>query len=293
MTALRTALHTALHTALGRYRHTGALLSGALTSPAFDLVFEDLPTANRAFAPMVREGRYDVSEMAIGTFLQALAYHKPLVLLPITVVARFQEPALICRADSAIQGPEDLAGRRVGIRSYSQTTALWLRGTLQEAHGVAPNQIDWVTFEGAHVAEVQDPAWVRRAPAGAALLDMLKDGLLDAVIMGNDLPDSAEFRPVFPATASEAFFRRHGFVPVNHLITVRRDIAKSRPEIVIELMRLFRSAFEGVPDLPTGRAALAPAIALAIRYAMAQGLLPRQLSPDEICTGLPDDPVFG
>jgi 4,5-dihydroxyphthalate decarboxylase len=284
----------ALRTALGRYPHTGALLSGAEKSPAFELAFEDLPTANRAFAPMVREGRFDVSEMAIGTFLQALAYRKPLVLLPVTIVARFQEPALICRTDSTIHGPQDLAGRRVGIRSYSQTTALWLRGTLQEAHGVAPDQIDWVTFEGAHVAEVQDPAWVRRAPEGAALLDMLKNGALDAVIMGNDLPDSPEFRPVFPdpTAASEAFFQRHGFVPVNHLVTVRRDIADSQPDIVVGLMRLFRSAFGGVPNLPMGRAALAPAIALAIRYATAQGLLPRALSPREIWTGLPEDPVF-
>ena len=279
-------------TALGRYPHTEALLSGAVTSPVFTLAFENLPTANRAFAPMVREGRYDVSEMAIGTFLQALAYHKPLVLLPITVVARFQEPALICRSDSSIQGPSDLIGRRVGIRSYSQTTALWLRGSLQEAYGVAPDQIEWITFEGAHVAEVQDPTWVRRAPEGAALLDMLKDGSLEAVIMGNDLPDSPAFRPVFPEAASEAFFQRHGFVPVNHLITVRQDIAESQPDVVIGLMHLFRSAFDGVPNLPMGRAALAPAIALAIRYAMAQGLLPRALSAEDIWTGLPDDPVF-
>jgi 4,5-dihydroxyphthalate decarboxylase len=282
-----------LRTALGRYPHTQALLSGAAASPLFKLAFENLPTANRAFAPMVREGRFDVSEMAIGTFLQARAYDKPLVLLPITVVARFQEPALICRSDSDIRRPEDMVGRRIGIRSYSQTTALWLRGTLQEAHGVAPDQIEWITFEGAHVAEVQDPAWVRRAPEGSALLDMLKDGSLDAVIMGNDLPDSPEFRPVFPETASRAFFQRHGFVPVNHLVTVRRGIAASQPEVVIGLMNLFRSAFEGVPNLPMGRAALAPAISLAIQYAMAQGLLPRALSPEEIWTGLPDDPVFG
>lgn len=286
---------TPLRTALGRYAHTEALLSSAVKPHGFDLAFENIQPANRAFAPMVREGRFDVSEMAIGTFLQALAYRKPLVLLPVTVFARFQEPALICRADSTIRGPEDLKGRRVGIRSYSQTTALWLRGSLQEAYGVAADSMEWVTFEGAHVAECQDPPWVRRAPEGAALLDMLRAGSLDAVIMGNDLPDSGEFRPVFPdaKAASEAFFRRHGFVPVNHLITVRKDLADEHPEVVAGLMRLFRSAFEGVPNLPLGRSALAPAIALAIRYAMAQGLLPRPIETDEVWTGLPEDPVFG
>jgi 4,5-dihydroxyphthalate decarboxylase len=284
-----------LSTALGRYRHTEALLSGAVTSPGFELAFENIQPANRAFAPMVREGRFDVSEMAIGTFLQALAYNKPLVLLPVTVVARFQEPALIRRADSTVRGPADLKGRRVGIRSYSQTTALWLRGSLQEAYGVAPDSMEWVTFEGAHVAECQDPPWVRRAPEGAVLLDMLRDGALDAAIMGNDLPDSAEFRPVFPdpKAASAAFFQRHGFVPVNHLVTVRRDLADTRPDVVVGLMWLFRSAFEGVPDLPSGRAALTPAIEVAIGFAMAQGLLPRALTMAEVWAGLPEDAVFG
>ena len=89
-----------------------------------------MPTINRAFAPMVRDGRFDVSEMAIATFLQARAYGKPLVLLPVTLAARFQQSALLCRAKSRIEGAEDLPGCRVGVRAYSQTTGMWLRGIL-------------------------------------------------------------------------------------------------------------------------------------------------------------------
>ena len=233
-----------LSIALGRYPHTDALRAGALASPLFDLVFEDIQPGNRAFAPMVREGRFDISEMAIATFLQAIAYGKPLVLLPVTMAARFQESALLCLASGPVRGPEDLEGRRVGIRAYSQTTGLWLRGTLQEEYGLSPDRMNWVTFEGAHVAEYQDPGWVRRAPAGASLLGMLKDGSVDAIIMGNDLPEDPELRTVFPdpKAASERFFQRHGFIPVNHLVTVKRELAEMRPDVVVELMRLFRLA---------------------------------------------------
>ena len=59
-----------------------------------------------------------------------------LLLLPIAMAARFQESALLCRADSAIRGPADLAGRRVGVRAYSQTTGMWLRGLLADDWGV-------------------------------------------------------------------------------------------------------------------------------------------------------------
>jgi 4,5-dihydroxyphthalate decarboxylase len=84
--------------AVGLYPHTHALRSGEMTSDRLRLVFADLPAVNRAFAPMVREARFDVSEMAIATFLQAKAHGKPLVLLPVAVAARFQESALLCRA---------------------------------------------------------------------------------------------------------------------------------------------------------------------------------------------------
>ena len=287
-----------LRAAVGTYRHTAALKSGQVASARLRLDFADVSPINRAFAPMVQEGRFDVSEMAVATFLQAKAYGKPLVLLPVTLAARFQEPALLCRVDSAIRGPADLAGRRVGVRAYSQTTGMWLRGILAEDHGVRPEIVQWVTFEDAHVAEYRDPPWAGRAPAGADMLDMLRAGDLDAVVVGNDLPDDPGLRTVFPgpAAAGEAFRRRHGFVPVNHLLTARRGLARHRPDLMAELLRMFRDAKAAAPadaggrdSLPMGRAALQPAITLALRYSAEQGLLPRSLGMEEVWEGLPHE----
>ena len=289
-----------LRTALGTYKHTQALKSGEVASPKLRLEFAAVSPPNRAFAPMVREARFDVCEMAIATFLQAKAYGKPLVLLPVTAAARFQEGALLCRAaDGTIRGPADLTGRRVGVRAYSQTTGLWLRGTLAEEFGVRPDAVRWVTFEDAHVAEYQDPSWAERAPPGSDMIAMLHAGELDAVIVGNDPPDDPRLRAAFPdpAAASEAFWRKHGFVPVNHLVTVRRELAESRADLLAELLRLFRDAKAaagpaGARDLlPMGRAALQPAIDAALRYSAEQGLLPRTLSADEAWEGLPANAV--
>ena len=283
---------TVLRAAVGTYPHTAALKSGQVSSTRLRLDFADVSPINRAFAPMVRDGRYDVSEMAIATFLQAKAYGKPLVLLPVALAARFQEAALLCRADSAITGPADLVGRRVGVRAYSQTTSMWLRGVLAEDHGVRPDAVHWVTFEGAHVAEYCDPPWAERAPAGADMLALLRAGGLDAVIVGNDVPDDPGLCTVFPdpAAAGEAFRRRHGFVPVNHMLTVRRDLAERRPDLVGELVCMFRDAAAASPGsgaLPMGRTALQPAVDLALRYSAEQGLLPRTLGLDEVWEGLP------
>jgi 4,5-dihydroxyphthalate decarboxylase len=277
-----------LSAAIGRYPHTEAILSGAVSSPLVTLECVDLPVPSRAFAPMVREARHDVSEMAIATFLMAKAWSKPLVLLPVTLAARFQEGALLCRQDGPVQRPEDLAGKRVGVRAYSQTTALWLRGVLAERHGVAADAVRWVTFEDAHVAEYRDPPFVTRAPPGSDLLAMLKSGELDAAVFGNDMPSDPALRTVFPdvAAAGAAFQAQHGFVPVNHLVCMRQELAETRPDIVAEIVRMFRAATAG-SGLTQGRAALGPAIALAIRYCAEQGLLPRSMTVEDAWAGLP------
>jgi 4,5-dihydroxyphthalate decarboxylase len=277
-----------LRLALGRYPHTAAVFARASLRAGVALEMAEVAPISRAFAPMVREARYDASEMAIATFLMAKAWGKPIVLLPACVAARFQEGALLCRADSDISGPADLRGRRVGVRAYSQTTGLWLRGRLQEAHGVAPQDIAWVTFEDAHVAEYRDPPFVARAPQGADMLAMLRGGQLDAAIFGNDLPADPGLRTVFadPAAAGRDFQAAHGFVPVNHMVAVQRRIAEERPDLVADLVMLLRDA-AGASALPQGRAALDPAVALAIRYARDQALLPRDMTLDQAWDGLP------
>ena len=274
-----------LHTAIGRYPHSARALDGAVAS-SLRLADAGIKPISRAFAPMVREGRFEAAEMAIATFLMARAAGKPLVLLPVVMAARFQEGALLCRADGPIRGPEDLAGRRVGVRAYSQTTGMWLRGTLREAHGVPSDAIRWTTFEDAHLDGVPDPSHAARAPDGADMAAMLRDGELDAAIFGNDVPPDPAFRPVFPdaAAAGEAFRARHGFVPVNHLLVVRRDVLDARPEVAAELVRLF-----GGLTPPGGRAALEPAISLALRWCAEDGLLPRPLAITSVWDGLPPD----
>ena len=285
---------TTLRAAIGTYPRTRALKEGAVASDLLRLDLADIPVISRAFAPMVREGRFDVSEMAIATFLQARAVGRPLVLLPVVLAARFQEAAMLCLAGSSIQGPSDLAGRRIGVRAYSQTTGMWLRGIVAEHGGPPPSASRWLTFEEAHVQGIADPPWAERAPAGADMMAMLRDGELDAVIVGNDVPDDPNLRTVFPdpKAAAETFWQRHGFVPANHLLTVSQDLAEKRPDLVRELLRMVRASATPVPAgahgaPPATRAALHPVIQLALDYMTAQDMLPRPLTVDEVWAGLP------
>lgn len=276
---------TILRAAIGAYPETAALLAGRVGSDvlALDLVRHDPPS--RAFAPMVRQAAFDVSEMAIATFLMARAYDKPMVLLPVVLAERAQEAALLTRAEGRVRGPADLAGGHIAVRAYSQTTAMWLRGSLAELHGIRADAQRWTTFEAAHIPEFRDPPWVTRAAPGQALLAMATGGEADAAIFGNDLPDDPGLRPVFPdaAAAGAAFQARHGFIPVNHLLVVTREVAEASPHLLSELLRMLRDSGAAIRS----REALRPALALALRYCAEQGMLPRALTPEQAWDGLP------
>ena len=264
---------TTLRTAFGRYKHTEHL-----HPTLFQLQDAGIAPISRAFAPMVREAKFDASEMALGTALLAREFGTPLVLLPVIMTARFQQRALLCRDDGPVDAPEALRGRRVGVRAYTQTTAIWLRGILAESHGLQPQDIAWITFEDAHVPGFQDPAWATRAPAGSDTLSMLRDGTLDAAIFGNEVPDEPWLRCVFPdpAASEQDFQRRHGFMPVNHIAVVQARLAAEHPDWVHELIRLL-----GGPH------AIDPAAQLMATYMVQQSMLTAAPTPGEIWAGLP------
>jgi 4,5-dihydroxyphthalate decarboxylase len=285
---------TTLSTAFDDYPHTLPLKRGEVKSPRLAFSFSDIRPANRFFKPMVRELKFDVSEMAIATYVQAKAYGKPLVLLPATMMGRFQQGTVLCSAERPLR-PGELAGKRVGVRSYSQTTAVWVRGILQNDYGVDLGRIHWVTFEDGHVAEYREPAGVERAGGDKNLLKMLRDGELDAAIYGADLPKDPTLTSVIPdpEAAALAWYGRHKVVPINHMVVVTERLAKSEPETVKEVYRVLQQskAAAGLPKageidfLPFGVEACRPALQTIIDYSWQQDLIPRKVDVEELFDG--------
>jgi len=186
---MATATKLKLHTMLGNYPITKPLKSGAVRSDLVDFDFVEVKVANNLFKQVVRDARYDVAELAIVTYLQAKAYGKPYVLLPAVVVSRGQHHTIAYNPQRGALKPSELEGKRVGVRAYTVTTGTWVRGILASDYGLDINKVEWITFEDPHVAEYRDPAFVKRAPQGKELTQMLLDGEIAAGIVGDKLPD--------------------------------------------------------------------------------------------------------
>jgi 4,5-dihydroxyphthalate decarboxylase len=272
-----------LRTLLGDHPGTSALKNGSLKSDLVTFDFAEYSPTNKGFKPMVREQAFDVSEMAIVTYLMAKSFGKPMVLLPSVVVARFQHGHALYNAKSGTLTPADLNNKRVGIRSFTTTTGAWLRGILANDYGVDLNSINWVTFEDAHVAEFRDTTV--RAPQGKAIIQMLLDGELDAVL--GEKSDFPGLKPLFPDVSKEekSWFAKHGVVPINHMVVVSEALANTRPDAVREVFRLLQeSAALGPPAAVPKFSAneMCRSLELIIRYTAQQGLIPRAFAVDEL-----------
>jgi 4,5-dihydroxyphthalate decarboxylase len=230
---------------------------------------------------MVRDGAFDVSEMAIVTYLMGKSLGRPMVLLPNVVLARFQHAYALYHARSGRLTPGDLNGKRVGIRSFTTTTGAWLRGILANDHGVDLDSIDWVTFEDAHVAEYRDPT--KRAPAGKQIVRMLIDGELDAVL--GEKSDHPDLRRLFADAPAEerSWFARHKVLPINHMVVVSRALADEHPDVVREVRRLLSQASDGSAAAPRFSVdEMRRSLELIIGYSAQQGLIPRAFAVDEL-----------
>ncbi len=230
---------------------------------------------------MVRKQAFDVSEMAIVTYLMAKSVGKPMVLLPDVVVARFQHAYALYHARSGTLTPADLNGKRIGIRSFTTTTGAWLRGILANDYGVDLGSVDWVTFEDAHVAEFKDTT--KRAPADKQIIRMLLDGELDVVL--GEKSDHPDLKPLFAdvATEEKAWFARHRVVPINHTVVVSRKLSEAHPEAVKEVHRMLGAARKASASGPRFDAQeMRRSLDLITHYAAQQGLIPRAFRFDEL-----------
>jgi 4,5-dihydroxyphthalate decarboxylase len=284
-----------LKSALADYPHVMALKDRTVRPDAVTFAWETVLPITRAFRRMVRTGDFDLCEIALTTLAQAKAFEKELTALPVVVFRGFHHAALVCPAGSPLRGPTDLVGKKIGVRAFSQTTGVWLRGILLDEYGVDHRSITWVTEEEAHVLEYHDPPNVVRITPNQDLQTMLLTGEIDAAIALAGL-DETNVRTVSPDAdaAAAAWYGRTGAYPVNHVVCVKNEFAAAHGA---ELTRLFAEAKAAAPTpsaeakyaaivggdpLPYGLEANRTGIEFCLRYAAEQGLVPRVFAPEEL-----------
>ncbi|HMF97161.1 MAG TPA: hypothetical protein VKE96_22840 [Vicinamibacterales bacterium] len=269
---------------------TLAMKDGRVTSSLVNLEYCGPKPAHDGFKAMLREQVFDAGELAIITYLQARAWGKPFVMLPVPISGRLQHRCIAFNHELGHLDPKDIEGRKVGVRTYSQTTGVWARGILQHEYGVDLDKVTWLTIEDSHLSEYRDPPNCQRLPAGTGLTEMMLEGGLAAAIMGSDMPRDLRVRTLIPdaIAAGRRWYEREGVIPMNHVFVVGQDLSQERPDIVRDIFRMLVESRRLAPESvtatipPIGVEANRKGLDMAIEWSYEQKVLPRRLSVDEL-----------
>lgn len=289
-----------LKSALVTRGHTQALKDGTVKPRSFAFEFEEVPQIIQAFRRMARGLEFDVTEMAITTYLCARAHGKRFTALPVFPMRAFHHGATLVNTKAGIRSPRDLEGRKAGVnRGYTVTTGLWARSILQHEHGVDLDRVTWVLSGDEHVAEYTPPPNVIPIEKGRKLEDMLASGEIPAAI-GVQV-DSPDVQPLIPGAeeAGLAALRERGMYPINHTVVVRDDLLEANPQLAPEIFELFAEAkrlyapsrYEPVhrkvaeitgDPLPYGIEPNRRVLEAVIQYSVEQGILQRPFTVEEL-----------
>jgi 4,5-dihydroxyphthalate decarboxylase len=238
-----------VHTVTRTSGANAALKDGTVTPRGFQFAFEEIPVLVHAFRRMVRGLEFDVTEMALTTYLVAKQHGVRFTAVPVFLVRGFHHGAIQVRSGSDVREPKDLEGRKVGVnRGYTVTTGVWARSILAQEYGVDLDSVTWVLSGDEHVEAYVPPANVVPVEDGRTLEEMLRAGELAAVI-GADL-DAPDIEPLIPAPLDAGLqaLQQRGSYPINHLVVVKDEVLHAHPELAAGVFDAFARAKQAYVD---------------------------------------------
>jgi 4,5-dihydroxyphthalate decarboxylase len=244
------------------------LMDGTIQAEGIEIV----PTyshPSETFWRQLKFQEFEVGEMSMSSYLIARERGFDIMALPVFPSRRLFHTELSYNVDSGIEKPGDLAGKRFGVGEYQQTAALWQRGILEHDFGVSQYKVHWFmerTEELSHggVTGFTPPAGIsfQRIPPDKSMASMLLNNELDAAAINSPwknmpnvigrshrIPGSGDWSKVkllFSDRMAEGarFFKKWGFLPVNHAYTIRGDVYKRYPWVAFNLYTAFVKAKE-------------------------------------------------
>lgn len=235
------------------YDRTRALLDGAVRPEGIELVYLDLP-AEEVFFRMIKFREFDIAEMSLSSYTASLFRDKrDFVAIPIFPSRSFRHSCIFVNASAGIVRPADLIGKRVGLPEFQMTSAVWIRGILQEYYGVPADSIDYFTGgeeqpgrEEKQPIRLSKDFKVTAIAAHKTLSAMLRDGEIDALYTART-PSTFDGQTVTRlfrdfGTEEVDFWRKSRIFPIMHTIVIRREVYEANRWIAQSLYKAFVEA---------------------------------------------------
>ncbi len=201
--------------------------------------------------PKLKAGDFGLMDLNIGYFLPAIEAGWEIIGLPIFSKRKPAYQLIFCHADAGIRTPKDLAGKRIGSRTYRTALTVWARGLLHERYGVDFANVQWVLqakeLFPVHATDLK----IDYVDESKNMSQRLIAGELDALItdisdtkMFENLESNPKIKRLFPDYIQEDLdlYNDTGiFTPV-HMIVMSRKLDRERPELAGKFYAAFEKA---------------------------------------------------
>ena len=237
------------------YDRTRALQEGKVQVEGVDLTYLPLHV-EETFWRMLRYQDFDAAELSMSSYMMAREKGAPrFIAIPVFPSRFFRHSFIYINTDSGIEGPGDLAGKKVGVPEYQITAAVWVRGLLQHEYGVPPVKMKWFTGGAENPGRQEklrpdlpkeiDIQWIG---PDRTLSAMLEEGELDALICAH-IPSplvrrSPKVRRLFPnfRELEKDYYRRTKIFPIMHTVALREEVYEKNPWVAQSLCKAFSEA---------------------------------------------------
>ena len=234
-----------------RYDITLPLLEGRVAIDGVKLKPVKASSMINKQEPKLIAGAFGLMDLNIGYFLPAIEAGWEIIGLPVFSKRKPAYQLIFVHADSGINAPKDLAGKRIGSRTYRTALTVWARGLLKEHYGVDFSNVQWL-LQAKEVFPVYDTkAKIDYVDESKNMSQRLIAGELDAIItdisdtkMFENLESNPKIKRLFPDYLAEdqKLYRQTGnFTPV-HMIVMSRKLDRDHPEIAGKFYAAFEKA---------------------------------------------------
>jgi 4,5-dihydroxyphthalate decarboxylase len=235
--------------ACGDYEILRPLKDGIVRPDGIDLrvvTAMDSPTRHWRF---LRNREFDMAEVSSSGYIAARDNGLPFRAIPVFPHRRFRHGFIYINTAKGITKPTDLVGRKVGVKFFLNSAALWLRGILEHDYGVPMKSIDWYCELDEDVDAAPPPgARITQVPKGRTIADMLVAGELDAVLHPDLIKPVRDKDPrigrLFPDYKAEeiAWFKKTDIFPIMHVVGFRQEIVEKYPWVPVNMFIAFEEA---------------------------------------------------
>ncbi len=228
--------------ACGRYDRTQPLIDGRVQPEGVDLTFLPL-RPGETFWRMLNHEEFDVSEMSLSSYtILRSEGDTRFTAIPVFPSRVFRHSAIYLRADSKIERPQELKGKRIGVGDYQMTAAVWMRGILMHEYGVKPSEITWVIGRPVRAINLPKDIRVESVPPGTTLEAMLEGREIDT-LMTVMIPKGLgkTVRRLFrdPRQVEREYFQKTHIFPIMHTLVLKTHLYEENPWLAVSFYRAF------------------------------------------------------